>query len=306
MQNYIQKKLPISEKILIPGLFDNNKFNPKFNIDDLKNNLSDNILVTRNLDYELNDKLNSSLHIILFSRVRKNDINKSLNYGFEKLINGGYLLINIENLNFHKIELSGIMMYYGFKIIAEPSLNKKKYIFARKSYEKSIIKKPALNFLISLDRVGMGGKNIKIHKFRSMYKYSEFLHQGMLENEGLSSTGKVKSDPRITPLGKFMRKYWIDELPQIFDLLTFKIKLVGIRAMSYAFFEQYPERYKLKYYKVKPGLIGPIFDEKTAGFNNIVEIEEKYLDEYLNSPLKTDFKLFFKTLLMMFKGLRSS
>ena len=306
MQNYIQKKLAISEEILIPGLIDKNKLNPDFNINDLKNNLSSNISICRNSDRDLTKKSNRSLHLILFSEVRKNDIDISLNCGFEKLANGGYLLINIEYLNFHKIELEGIMMYYGFEIKTEIFSNNKKYIFAKKRYEKSNIKKPALNFLISLDRVGMGGKNIKIHKFRSMYKYSEFLHQGVLEDEGISTMGKVKSDPRITPLGKFMRKYWIDELPQIFDLLTFKIKLVGIRAMSYAFFEQYPERYKQKYFKVKPGLIGPIFDEKTTGFNEIVRIEEKYLDDYLNNPFKTDFKLFFKTLIMIFKGLRSS
>ena len=64
--------------------------------------------------------------------------------------------------------------------------------------------------------------------------------------------------------------------------------------------------YKKKYYKVKPGLICPIFDEKTTGFDEIVRIEEKYLDDYLKNPFLTDVKLFFKTILMIFKGLRSS
>ena len=66
-----------------------------------------------------------------------------------------------------------------------------------------------------------------------------------------------------------------------------------------------PERYKEKYYKVKPGLICPIFDEKTCGFNEIVKIEEKYLDDYMKSPIKTDLKLFFKTVSMIFMGTRS-
>ena len=93
---------------------------------------------------------------------------------------------------------------------------------------------------------------------------------------------------------------------QVIDLLTFKIKLIGIRAMSYAFFEKYLKNTKEKYFKVKPGLIGPIFDEKTAGFNEIVKIEEQYLDNYLKNPIKTDFKAFFKTIFMIFKGSRSS
>ena len=57
--------------------------------------------------------------------------------------------------------------------------------------KKSKIKKPSTSFLISLDRVGLDGKNIKIHKIRSMYKYSEFLHQGMLQNNELSNIGKI-------------------------------------------------------------------------------------------------------------------
>ena len=64
----------------------------------------------------------------------------------------------------------------------------------------------------------------------------------MLENKNLSSIGKIYKDPRITPLGRLLRKYWIDELPQIYDLLLGKIKLLGIRAMSYPFFDKYPEK----------------------------------------------------------------
>ena len=71
------------------------------------------------------------------------------------------------------------------------------YFVFRKLYEKSKIKSPSTKLIISLDRVGYQGKNIKIHKIRSMYKYSEFLHQGMLEKEGLSSIGKINRDPGL-------------------------------------------------------------------------------------------------------------
>ena len=306
MKNYIQKKIMISDDIFIPGLFEDNRINPNFNIDELKKLSDSKVFISNSINEGFPTKKNSLFNLILFSSVKNRELIILLKTVFNKLINGGYLIICTEEINLHKIELAGIMMYHGFETQSEYFSKDKKYIIAQKKFEKSKIEKPALSFLIKLDRVGKDGKNIKIHKFRSMYKYSEFLHQGMLDSSGLSSIGKVKSDPRITPLGKFMRKYWIDELPQIFDLMTFKIKLVGIRAMSYTFFDKYPERYKQKYYKVKPGLIGPIFDEDTAGFNDIVNIEEKYLDDYLSNPLKTDFRLFFNTLCMIFKGSRSS
>ena len=306
MEKFIQKKLVISDEIHISGFIEKNKINSKFDIENLNNIENDNFFISQNIDDKLVEEESSSLKIILVSRIKNKHLKHLLKTTCDKIMNGGLLIFSTKNINLHEIELAGMMMYYGFEIRLENFSKEKKYIIAQKTFEKSKIEKPALSFLIKLDRVGKDGKNLKIHKFRSMYRYSEFLHQGMLENSGLSSIGKVRSDPRITPLGRFMRKYWIDELPQVIDLLTFKIKLIGIRAMSYAFFEKYPQVYKEKYFKVKPGLIGPIFDEKTAGFNEIVKIEEQYLDNYLENPIKTDFKLFFKTIFMIFKGSRSS
>ena len=305
MEKYIQKKLTIPNENQIPVFLKKGEFDPNFIMNELKKK-DDKAFVAEFLGDDLSNKDDDYFTSIYFNEVKNNDLKILFNTTYKKLKNGGYLIININQISLHKIELAGMMMYYGFETFSENCLNNKKYIIAQKKYEKSKIQQPALSFLIKLDRVGRDGKNLKIHKFRSMYRYSEFLHQGMLESSGLSSIGKVRSDPRITPLGRFMRKYWIDELPQIFDLMTFKIKLVGIRAMSYAFFEKYPQRYKEKYFKVKPGLIGPIFDEKTAGFNEIVNIEEQYLDSYLKNPIKTDLKIFFKTIFMIFKGLRSS
>jgi len=306
MEKYLQKKLVISDKIRIAGFLEKNKINSQFNIENLHNIQNDDFFISQNIKEGLIQKKSSSLKLIFFNRIKNKELKFLLKTAFDKIVNGGFLILNTKDINLHKIELTGIMMYHGFEIQSEHFSKDKKYIIAQKKFEKSKIEKPALSFLIKLDRVGKDGRNIKIHKFRSMYRYSEFLHQGMLDSSGLSSIGKVKSDPRITPLGRFMRKYWIDELPQILDLLTFKIKLIGIRAMSYTFFEQYPERYKQKYFKVKPGLIGPIFDEQTTGFNEIVKIEERYLDDYLKNPYKTDFKVFFKTIFMIFKGSRSS
>tara|TARA_Y100000590_G_scaffold464965_1_gene635813 strand:+ start:1157 stop:2068 length:912 start_codon:yes stop_codon:yes gene_type:complete len=303
MKSLLQKKLNTKNSVVLPEDLINKIHNYKLiELRDIK--IKDVKIVFGYKDILREE--NNSISVAIVENINVKEFPNHLLKIYDKIKNGAYILFDSSKVRLHKIEISGLLMYRGFEMVGNLPKLDKKFILAKKSYEKSVIKSPSTKFLITLDRVGYKGKNIKIHKFRSMYKYSEFLHQGMLENSNLSNIGKIKGDPRITPLGRFMRKYWIDEIPQIYDLLTFKIKLVGIRAMSYAFFDQYPDTYKEKFYKVKPGLIGPIFDEKNTGFNQIVKIEEKYLDEYLKSPFMTDFKLFFKTLFMIFRGLRSS
>jgi lipopolysaccharide/colanic/teichoic acid biosynthesis glycosyltransferase len=138
-----------------------------------------------------------------------------------------------------------------------------------------------------------------------MYPYSEFIQKKVYEDAQLTSTGKFENDFRITKIGKLLRKYWVDEIPQLLDWLRGKIKLVGIRAMSQHYFGLYPKEYQELYYKVKPGIISPIFDEKTIGFAEIVRIEQKYLESYLINPIRTDIKYFFITLKHVLKGVRS-
>ena len=138
-----------------------------------------------------------------------------------------------------------------------------------------------------------------------MYPYSEFIQKNIMKNNNLNTIGKVNKDPRITPFGRFIRKYWLDEIPQIYDWLRGEIKLVGIRALSYPFYEQYPDKYKKLYLNVKPGLICPLFDKNTNGFEDIVKIEQEYIEQYLRNPIATDFKYFFKALFQIIAGVRS-
>ena len=67
-------------------------------------------------------------------------------------------------------------------------------------------------------------------------------------------------------------------------------------------FSLYPERYKVKYNKVKPGFVSPIFDENTSSFDDIVKTEEDYLDYYLEKPLLADTVYFFSTVKMILFG----
>ena len=92
----------------------------------------------------------------------------------------------------------------------------------------------------------------------------------------------------------------------VFDWLRGDIKLVGIRATSRHFLSLYPQDFLDLYVQVKPGLIPPIFDETTDGFEHIVKVEEVYLEAYCKQPLRTDIRYFMMTFKdIVFRGIRS-
>ncbi len=215
-----------------------------------------------------------------------------------KLISGG------KNKVISKAEVWGRLFYNGYDIEKQITVKGISYLIARKVKTPSENPAPSFFPIIKLIRVSLYGHIIQIHKIRSMYPYSEFLQKKVFEDGSLTTTGKYGNDFRITEFGRIFRKYWIDEIPQLIDWFRGKIKLVGIRAMSQHYFSLYPEEYRDLYYKVKPGIISPIFDENTDGFDDIVRIEREYLKRYLDNSIKTDFKYFFITLKHIFKGVR--
>ena len=72
---------------------------------------------------------------------------------------------------------------------------------------------------IRLDRVGKNGKKFKVYKFRTMHPYSEFLQEYIYKKYSLREGGKFKHDIRVTTIGRFMRRYWLDELPMLLAIL---------------------------------------------------------------------------------------
>jgi lipopolysaccharide/colanic/teichoic acid biosynthesis glycosyltransferase len=204
-----------------------------------------------------------------------------------------------------KTEIAGRMYYCGFDLLFSIMKGSDYLLIARKSHPPLLSKIPSYHGLITLERVGYKGKIIKIHKLRTMYPYSEFLQKKVFEENQISTTGKFNNDYRITNLGRFFRKYWIDEFPQLLEWSRGYIKLVGIRAMSKHFFSLYPDRYKALYKQVKPGIFSPLFDENNTGFNDIVKIEQAYLESYLKQPIITDIKYFFFIIFQILKGTRS-
>lgn len=214
---------------------------------------------------------------------------------------------NRDILKIPRAELWGRLHYCGYEVIGEIQQEETSIVASVKKLLPAARPAPTRKNLIKLDRIGYSGKIFKVFKFRSMYPYSEFIQKKVFEINNFGSAGKLNNDFRITPAGKIMRKYWIDEIPQIINWLKSDIKLVGIRGMSSHYFSLYPDDYRELFVKVKPGLIPPIFDDNQAGnFALIVETEKRYLEDYLKAPFKTDLNCLISTLnKIFFKGFRS-
>ena len=109
-------------------------------------------------------------------------------------------------------------------------------------------------------RVGKNGRQFKCYKLRSMYRDAEHRLAGLLaDNPRLrrewEASFKLTNDPRVTPLGDFLRKSSLDELPQLFNVLTGSMTLVGPRPVVFEELRYYG-RHATSYLRVKPGLTG--------------------------------------------------
>jgi len=156
-------------------------------------------------------------------------------------------------------------------------------------------------------RIGCSGKEIFVYKIRTMHPYSEYLQKFVFENFGSSSGDKINSDFRITYWGKFLRKFWIDEIPMLFNLIKRDIKLVGVRPLSFHKFSTYPNYMQDFRNKSKPGLIPPFYADLPKNFEELLKSEEVYISSYLDKPLRTDINYFFKALYnIFFRNARSA
>lgn len=148
-------------------------------------------------------------------------------------------------------------------------------------------------------RIGLNGKEFKMYKFRSMVQDAEELKEKLSkENEMSGPMFKMKNDPRVTKVGKFIRKTSIDELPQLLNILKGEMSLVGPRPSLPKEVAKF-EPWMLKRLSVKPGLT---CYWQVSGRNNIDFYEWMKLDlQYVNDrSFLLDLKLIFKTFFVLF------
>jgi lipopolysaccharide/colanic/teichoic acid biosynthesis glycosyltransferase len=155
--------------------------------------------------------------------------------------------------------------------------------------------------LFSHKRLGLGGKIIKVYKFRTMVSDAEELLKRLTpeQKEEYEKNFKLENDPRITKLGRFLRESSIDELPQLLNVLKGEMSAVGPRPIVPTELQKYGE-YADKLLSVKPGLTG---SWQTSGRSDTTYEERVQLDmEYIDTrTILVDVKIAFKTVGVVFK-----
>jgi exopolysaccharide biosynthesis polyprenyl glycosylphosphotransferase len=156
--------------------------------------------------------------------------------------------------------------------------------------------------IFSQVRIGQNGRRFKIYKFRSMNQNAEAMKEELLvanEMDGLMF--KMTDDPRITKVGKFIRKTSIDELPQFLNVLKGEMSLVGTRPPTEDEFLKYDPRHKRRL-SLKPGLTGlwqVSGRSDIDNFEEVVKLDLKYID---NWSVLEDIRIILKTVYVVVKG----
>jgi len=207
-----------------------------------------------------------------------------------------------------KTEVLGRLVYCGFDIAEVKEINNLLFFSAKKISEpKFDAFRPKYGILIKLPRVGKNGKIIRVYKLRTMHAYSEYIQEYVYNQNKLAEGGKLKDDFRISTYGARFRKYWLDELPMLINLIKGEMKIIGVRPLSKHYISLYTKELRKLRIKTKPGLLPPFYADMPKDLPEIMESEEKYLNAYLKNPIKTDIIYFFKIIQnIIFKGKRSA
>jgi exopolysaccharide biosynthesis polyprenyl glycosylphosphotransferase len=150
-------------------------------------------------------------------------------------------------------------------------------------------------------RVGKNEKEFKMYKFRSMITDAESRLQDLLKhNETTGAMFKMKNDPRVTKIGRFIRKTSIDELPQLWNVLKGDMSLVGPRPPLPREVEEYTI-YDKQRLLVQPGCTGlwQVSGRSTIGFQEMVELDLNYIQK---RSILMDLQIILKTVFMLFNS----
>jgi lipopolysaccharide/colanic/teichoic acid biosynthesis glycosyltransferase len=188
----------------------------------------------------------------------------------------------------------GRLVYSGFEIIDLQEIDSLIYFAVVKVREATSVKDPAYSPIFKMKRIGENGKTIFVYKFRTMHPYSEYIQDFVYNQNSLEEGGKFKDDFRIPAWGKFFRKYWIDELPMLFNWVKGDLKLVGVRPISNHYLSLYSKEHQEIRKKFKPGLVPPFYADMPKTIEEIERSERVYLEAYEKNPIKTDVSYFFK------------
>lgn len=145
------------------------------------------------------------------------------------------------------------------------------------------------------ERVGLNKRPFKMYKFRTMVTDAEALQSNLeAQNEAGGPVFKIKNDPRVTKIGKFLRKTSLDELPQLFNVLLGDLSLVGPRPLPLRDVQKFDEYWFNRRFSIKPGItcIWQISGRSETSFDKWIMQDLEYIDKW---SLALDMKILLKT-----------
>jgi exopolysaccharide biosynthesis polyprenyl glycosylphosphotransferase len=156
--------------------------------------------------------------------------------------------------------------------------------------------------LFTQERVGLNKRRFKLIKFRTMVNGADRQQQRLEHlNEADGPVFKIKDDPRITRVGKFLRRFSIDELPQLINVLRGEMSLVGPRPLPVRDIERIEVQWHKRRLSMKPGVtcLWQVNGRSDVTFDHWVRMDLEYIDKW---SLALDLKILLKTIPAVFKG----
>ena len=155
--------------------------------------------------------------------------------------------------------------------------------------------------LFSQTRCGLGGRRFTLYKFRSMRADADLLREELEAlNEVDGPVFKIRNDPRCTPIGRFMRKFSLDELPQLLNIIKGDMSFVGPRPPLPEEVEKY-ERWQRRRLRMQPGLtcLWALEGRSKLSFRRWMELDLEYIDHW---SMTLDWKILLKTIPIVLVG----
>lgn len=151
-------------------------------------------------------------------------------------------------------------------------------------------------------RIGLNKRQFRIYKFRTMIADAEQLQDELLHlNEMTGPVFKIEKDPRVTTLGRVLRRTSIDELPQLLNVLSGDMSLVGPRAMSLRDYQLFDQDWQRRRFSVKPGItcLWQVKGRNSVPFDKWMELDMQYIDKW---SLWLDCKILAQTVPAVLRG----
>ena len=151
-------------------------------------------------------------------------------------------------------------------------------------------------------RIGLNKRHINVYKFRTMVADAEKRMADVAHLNQLSGpVFKIANDPRLTLVGKYLRKTSIDELPQLFNVFTGSMSLVGPRPLPIRDYEGFNEDWHRRRFSVKPGVtcLWQVRGRTSIPFDKWMELDLQYIDRW---SLRLDFQILLLTIPAVLKG----